>query len=71
MEQEQRENYIREIQARQIEIEDRKKILANNQHELRREQRMLEKKRELIEADTQELEEKKAAFVTEKLEFEV
>ena len=32
---------------------------------------MLEKKRELIEADTQELEEKKVAFATEKLEFEV
>ena len=36
LETEQRENYIREIQVKQIEIEDRKKILSNNEHELRR-----------------------------------
>ena len=36
MEQEQRESYIRDIQSKQIEIEDRKKHLANNEHELRR-----------------------------------
>ena len=32
---------------------------------------MLEKKHELIQADALELEEKKQAFATEKLEFEV
>jgi hypothetical protein len=45
---EHRENYIREIQARQIEIEERKRTLANNEHELRRQQRLKEKKKELI-----------------------
>ena len=51
LETEQRENYIREIQVKQIEIEDRKKLLSNAEHELRLQKRMLEKKRELIEAD--------------------
>lgn len=51
LETEQRENYIREIQVKQIEMEDRKKLLSNSEHELRRQQRLLEKKRELIEAD--------------------
>ena len=51
LETEQRENYIREIQVKQIEIEDRKKLLSNAEHELRRQLRLLEKKRELIEAD--------------------
>ena len=36
LETEQRENYIREIQVKQIDIEDRKKLLSNNEHELRR-----------------------------------
>ena len=50
---EQRENYIREIQVKQIEIEDRKKMLSNAEHEHRRQTRLLEKKRDLIEADRQ------------------
>lgn len=57
LETEQRENYIREIQVKQIEMEDRKKLLSNSEHELRRQQRLLEKKRELIEADRIQLEE--------------
>ena len=53
LELEHREHYIREIQARQIEIEDRKKLLANKEHELRRQQRLKEKKKELIQADNE------------------
>jgi hypothetical protein len=52
---EHRENYIREIQARQIEIEERKIVLANNEHELRRQQRLNEKRKELIAADGETL----------------
>ena len=46
-----RETYIREMQSKQIEIENRKRKLAEDEHELRRQQRLLEKKNQLIEND--------------------
>lgn len=67
---EHRENYIREIQARQIEIEERKRTLANNEHELRRQQRLKEKKKELIQADNETLIERQRAFDNERAVFE-
>lgn len=67
---EHRENFIREIQARQIEIEERKRLLANNEHELRRQQRLKEKKKELIQADNETLQERQRQFESEKLVFE-
>ena len=44
--------------------------MANNEHELRRQQRLKEKKKELIAADSETLVERQQAFETEKLMFE-
>lgn len=48
-----RETFIREIQAKKIDIENRKKQMADDDHELRRQQRMLEKRNQLIQLDHQ------------------
>lgn len=56
LEAEQRDSYLREIQSKQIDLEDRKKQLANNELELRKQQRQLEKKQELISTDREQLE---------------
>lgn len=46
-----RESYIREIQSKSIDIENRKKAIVDSQNEMRRQQRLLEKKKELIATD--------------------
>lgn len=45
-------------------------MLSNAEHEHRRQTRLLEKKRDLIEADRQQLEENVINFDTEKVEFD-
>lgn len=44
-----RESYIREIQVKQIDLEQRKKTLQESEVELRKQARVLEKRKELLE----------------------
>ena len=48
LEQDVRESFIREIQSKKIDIEERKRKMADDDHELRKNQRMLEKRNQLI-----------------------
>lgn len=49
LEQDIRETFIREIQSKKIDIEDRKRQMADDDHELRKQQRLLEKRNQLTE----------------------
>lgn len=40
--------FIREIQSKKIDIENRKRQMADEDHELRKQQRLLEKRSQLI-----------------------
>jgi hypothetical protein len=44
LEQDIRETFIREIQSNKIDIEDRKRQMADDDHDLRKQQRLLEKR---------------------------
>lgn len=70
LEQDMRESYIREIQAKQIDIEARKKGIVEGENEMRRQQRLLEKKQELINTDHEQLQERILQFNSERLVFE-
>lgn len=48
LEQDIRETFIREIQSKKIDIENRKRQMADEDHELRKQQRLLEKRSQLI-----------------------
>ena len=65
-----KERLLREIQTRQIEIEDKKKEIAIREGDIRAEWRMLEKKRELLISDREEMERKKTILEEEKVKFE-
>lgn len=62
--------YILEIQGKNKEIEDRKKALAQADNQLRQNQRLLERKQELITSDKITLKERIRVFNQEKVDFE-
>ena len=49
-----KERLLREIQLIQIKVEERREALGAREGELRRKQRHLEKKRDLVKADWEE-----------------
>ena len=57
-----REVYIREIQSKQIDVEARKKIIVDSENEFRKQHRLLEKKKELIACDTEQLQQRILQF---------